>query len=157
MCVGACVPSVEGMNPKNFFRSPRPGSAFVGLTAVLIVVTGCGVVDDVAHGTSQSSFANAQMLEQDRGETLEWLPDDAQHIVRVASTRSDSTESLVFESERGLSGCETVERQSAPTMVVPGGLDVYAVNDVALCGEWAIAQNDGDFYAWTPAAESGAR
>ena len=157
MCVGACVPSVEGMNPKNFFRSPRPSSAFVGLTAVLIVVTGCGVVDDVAHGTSQSSFANAQMLEQDRGETLEWLPDDAQHIVRVASTRSDSTESLVFESERGLSGCETVERQSAPTMVVPGGLDVYAVNDVALCGEWAIAQNDGDFYAWTPAAESGAR
>lgn len=157
MCAGVGFSSVEGMNPKTFLRSPRPGSAFAGLIVVLFLVTGCGVVDDVAHGTSQSSFANSQMLEQDRGEELAWLPDDAQRIVLVASTRSDATESLVFESEQGLSGCETVERESAPTMVVPGGLDVYAVKDVALCGEWAVAQDGGDFYAWTPATESGAR
>jgi len=157
MCAGVGFSSVERMATKTFLRTPRPGSAIAGLIVVLFLVTGCGVVDDVAHGKSQSSFANSQMLEQDRGEELAWLPDDAQRIVLVASTRSDATESLVFESEQGLSGCETVERGSAPTMVVPGGLDVYAVKDVALCGEWAVAQDGGDFYAWTPATESGAR
>lgn len=157
MCAGTRFPSVECMATKTFLRTSRPGSAFAGLIVVLFLVTGCGVVDDVAHGTSQSSFANVQMMEQDRGEALEWLQDDAQRLVLVASTRSDDTESLVFESEQGPTGCKTVERESAPTMTVPGGLDVYAVKDVALCGKWAVAQKDGHFYAWTPAAESDTR
>ncbi|MFJ6651433.1 hypothetical protein ACIQLJ_01385 [Microbacterium sp. NPDC091313] len=129
------------------------GTAVAGLGLILLALTGCAVVNDVAYGRAESSAANPAELAQTRGAALAWMPSDAADIRRVASTRADA-ESLLFTSDAALSGCEPVERRSAPTMIIDGAPDVYPLSEVQLCGEWAVATVDGVSYAWTPAIEA---
>lgn len=129
------------------------GAAVAGLGMILLTVTGCALVNDVAYGRAESSSANPTELAQVRGGELSWLPADATDIQRVASTRSGA-ESLVFASASGPTGCEDVERRSAPTMVVADAPDVYTFSRVQLCGAWAVVSADGVSYAWTPATEA---
>jgi hypothetical protein len=61
----------------------------------------------------------------------------------------------VFSSETGLAAdCAEVERLSAPTMEITSGPDIYAIDRVAVCGEWAVAESNNTYYAWTPAKEA---
>ena len=133
-----------------------PGAAFVGLVAVLATVSGCAAVNDVAYGRSEATYDNVQTLIEARGAAPDWLPADAREIERSSSTRADDTESLLFTSDSALAGCETVERQSAPTMDIDAAPDVYTIDQVELCGTWAVAESDGTYYAWTPATEADA-
>ncbi|MBP2420865.1 hypothetical protein [Microbacterium imperiale] len=138
-------------------RLPRevpPGAALLGLIAVMTTVAGCSVVDNLAYGRAETTYDDARSLAQARGDVPEWLPSDARSIQRVASTRDETAESLVFVSDDGLTGCEEVPRESAPTMEVDAAPDVYEISSVFACGTWAVAQQDGTFYAWTPAAEA---
>ncbi|MDF2916992.1 hypothetical protein ACU6RU_04150 [Microbacterium sp. F1-18] len=137
-------------------RLPRdlpPGAAVLGMAAILLALSGCAAVDSVAYGRAESTYATAKDLAQARGEAPAWLPADARDITRVVSTRAEA-ESLLFSSADGLTGCEDVERLSAPTMEIAAGPDVYAIDRVTVCGEWAVAENDGTYYAWTPAEEA---
>lgn len=129
------------------------GAAVAGLGLILFVVSGCALVNDVAYGRAESSAPNGAELAAARGEALDWLPADAADIRRVQSTRSDA-ESLVFRSATGPVGCDEVDRTSAPTMTVTDAPDVYAVDRVRVCGDWAVATVDGVSYAWTPGDEA---
>lgn len=138
-------------------RLPReipPGAAALGMAAILLTLSGCAAVDNIAYGRAESSFANAYELSESGSGAPLWLPADATEITRVSSTRAEDTVSLVFRSDDGLTGCEEVERISAPTMEVTDGPDVYAIDRVAACDEWAVAESDGTYYAWTPAKEA---
>lgn len=138
-------------------RLPRevpPGAALLGLIAVMTTVAGCSAVDNLAYGRAEATYDDARSLAQARGDVPEWLPSDARSIQRVSSTRDETSESLVFTSAEGLAGCEEVPRLSAPTMEVDDAPDVYKISDVLACGTWAVAQQDGTFYAWTPAVEA---
>ena len=137
-------------------REVPAGTALIGIVAIIATLAGCSAVDDLAHGRAAASYANPQELAQAREGALDWLPGDAREIERAASTRADGTESLLFVSEEGLAGCSETARLSAPTMTVDGAPDVYAIDTVALCGDWAVAEQDGTYYAWTPAAEADA-
>lgn len=137
-------------------REVPAGTALVGMVAIMLTLAGCSAVDDLAYGRAEASYANPDDLAQARGEALDWLPADAREIERVASTRADGTESLLFVSAEGLAGCGQTDRLSAPTMEVDDAPDVYAIDTVALCGDWAVAEQDGTYYAWTPAKEADA-
>ncbi|MFS0713644.1 hypothetical protein ABC195_07140 [Microbacterium sp. 2P01SA-2] len=138
-------------------RLPRdipPGAAALGMAAILLTLSGCAAVDNVAYGRAETTYDTAKELVQARGEAPAWLPADARELTRVVSTRADA-ESIVFSSDTGLAAdCAEVERLSAPTMEITSGPDVYAIDRVAVCGEWAVAENDGTYYAWTPATEA---
>lgn len=138
-------------------RLPReipPGTAAIGMLAILVTLSGCAAVDNLAHGQSSATYSNAQEFAQADGGAPGWLPADARQIETVSSTRADDTASVVFVSDEGVSGCEDVDRVSAPTMEIESGPDVYAIDRVAVCGDWAVAESDGTYYAWTPAQEA---
>lgn len=145
------------MNSENLSRKSRPGVALVGLCSILILMTGCAAYDDLAHGRSETSFASAPAFQREGGTEVAWLPDDATQITHVTSTRAEHTKSIVFSSDEELSGCETTDRTSLPTMEVSGGIDVLAISQVFVCGDWAVAEDNGEFYAWMPATESSPR
>ncbi len=137
-------------------RLPRnlpPGTAALGMAAILLTLSGCAAVDSVAYGRAESTYATANDLAQAHDEAPAWMPADARDITRVVSTRAQA-ESLMFSSTDGLAGCEDVERLSAPTMEIASAPDVYAIDRVAVCDEWAVAKSDGTYYAWTPATEA---
>jgi len=121
-----------------------------------MTVSGCAAFDNLVYGRSEATYDNVQTLAEARGDAPDWLPADAREIDRVSSTRADDTESLRFTSEQGLAGCEEVDRLSAPTMDIEDAPDVYAIDRVAVCGSWAVAESNGTYYAWTPAEEADA-
>jgi hypothetical protein len=126
------------------------------MVAILLTLSGCAAVDHVAYGRSSATYANAYELSESGGGAPLWLPTDATEITHVSSSRAQDTESLLFRSDEGLGGCEEVPRVSAPTMEIADGPDVYAIDRVALCEDWAVAESDGTYYAWTPAKEADA-
>ncbi|MDJ1114561.1 hypothetical protein [Microbacterium dauci] len=138
-------------------RVPRPvptGFSFLGMAAIVLIVSGCAVVDDVVHGKAATTYSTAAELADDRDIAAAWLPDDATEIEVVSSTRTADTASIVFRSDEGVRGCVTTERRSAPTMVIDSGPDVYAIDEVMVCGDWAVVESDGLFSGWTPAVEA---
>ncbi|MBM3715093.1 MAG: hypothetical protein FJW64_05040 [Actinobacteria bacterium] len=140
-----------------FLNRSRPGSAVAGLAAIFLTTAGCALVNDVAYGMKQTTHANPVELAQERGTTLDWMPSDARSISRVASTREDGVESILFTSATAPTGCTETERMSAPTMSIDDAPDVYDIDEVFVCGRWAVAAGPGDAYvAWTPAAEADA-
>lgn len=140
-----------------FLNRSRPGAAVAGLAAIFLTTAGCAVVNDVAYGKTETTHANPVELAQERGTTLDWLPSDARSIVRVASTREEGVESILFSSATAPEGCRETERLSAPTMLVEDAPDVYEIDVVQVCGNWAVAAGDDDRYiAWTPAPEADA-
>jgi hypothetical protein len=143
------------MTRSAFLNRSRPGAAVAGLAAIFFLLAGCALVNDVAYGRSESTSANPVELAQARGDAVEWMPEDARGISRVASTREDGVESLLFTSATAPTGCTPTERLSAPTMDVEGAPDVYAIGQVQVCGDWVVAAADDDvYYAWTPAPEA---
>ncbi|MDF2580590.1 MAG: hypothetical protein K0S49_2169 [Microbacterium sp.] len=148
------VRSVDDMTKTRLPRDLPPGAAALGMAAILLTLSGCAAIETVAYGSVESTYETAKELAQARGEAPAWLPADARELTRVVSTRAEA-ESIVFSSDTGLAAdCAEVERLSAPTMEITSGPDVYAIDRVAVCGEWAVAENDGTYYAWTPATEA---
>jgi hypothetical protein len=138
-------------------RAPRTvptGFAFLGMAAIVLIVSGCAAIDDVAHGKATTTYSSADELVAEHTDTDEWVPADAREIEVVSSTRAADTASILFRSDEGLTGCLETERLSAPTMNIDAGPDVYAIDEILLCDEWAVVEDDGVFYAWTPAIEA---
>lgn len=144
------------MTHRSLPREIPPGTAALGMAAILLTLSGCAAVDGIAYGRSSATFENASQLSESGGGAPLWLPADATEITRVSSTRAQDTVSILFRSDEGVAGCEEVPRVSAPTMEIADGPDVYAIDRVALCDDWAVAESDGTYYAWTPAKEADA-
>jgi hypothetical protein len=142
------------MTPHRFHRNVPAGFSLLGLAAIVMTVSGCAVVDDVAHGKATATYSTAQDLEDERDTAAEWIPADARGIEVVSSTRAADAVSILFRSDEDLAGCTPTERRSAPTMVIDSGPDVYAIDEVLVCDGWAVAKSDGVFYGWTPAVEA---
>jgi hypothetical protein len=142
------------MTQHRFQRNVPTGFTFFGLVAIVLTVSGCAVVDDVAHGKATATYSTAQDLEDDGDAAAAWIPADAREIEVVSSTRTADTVSILFRSDEDLADCTATERRSAPTMVIDSGPDVYAIDEVKVCDGWAVAESDGVFYAWTPAVEA---
>jgi uncharacterized protein YceK len=142
------------MSSRVFMPSSRGGVAVAGLAVILLTVSGCAAVDSLAYGRATAHYDNAAAYAQEKGHAPTWMPTDAVDIVEVASTRADDTATVAFDSASGPAGCDDVDRRSAPTMNVEG-VDVFAIDRVALCGDWAVATDgEGAFTAWTPAIEA---
>lgn len=144
------ISSVEAMSK----QAGIPGLAGLGLVSIVLILAGCSAIDDVAHGSAQTTYTNAPAFEKDHADTAAWLPADATSVTLVSSTRADGVMTLAYESATAPEGCESVERQSSPTMSVETDVDVYAASSVLLCGQWAVAHEAGQWLAWTPATEA---
>jgi hypothetical protein len=146
--------SVDDMTQHRTPRNVPTGFAFLGMAAIVLIVSGCAAIYDVAHGKATATYTTATELAGDQGDDVAWVPEDATEIEVVTSTRTEGTASIVFRSDDDLGDCGATERLSAPTMVIESGPDVYAIDEVMVCGDWAVASSDGLFYGWTPAVEA---
>lgn len=144
------IRSVENMST----QAGIPGLAGLGLVSIVLILAGCAAIDDVAHGSAQTTYPNVADFEKEHAETAGWVPSDARSVTLVSSTRADGVMTLAYESATAPDGCETVARQSSPTMSIDTEVDVYATSSVLLCGQWAVAHDGDQWLAWTPATEA---
>ena len=131
-----------------------PGLAGLGLVSIVLILAGCSAIDDVAHGSSRTTYSNATDFAREHSGVADWLPADARSVALVSSTRTDGVMTLAYESETAPEGCETLPRQSAPTMSIDTEVDVYATPSVLVCESWAVAHDADQWLAWTPATEA---
>lgn len=136
-------------------RASTPGISALGLVSIVLLLAGCSAFDATAHGSAETTYTGASGLAKEHPEVASWLPSDATSITVVDSTRADDTMTVGFDSASAPDGCEAAERQSAPTMSVDTDVDVYAVDSVLVCGDWALARDADHWVAWTPAVEAG--
>ena len=148
------LPSVETMNKTMSKDTGIPGLAGLGLVSIVLILAGCSAIDDLAHGSSRVTSSNATAFAREHAGVADWLPADAMSVALVSSTRADDVMTLTYESETAPEGCETLPRQSAPTMSVDTDIDVYATPSVLVCGSWAVAHDADQWLAWTPATEA---
>lgn len=135
-------------------ESGIPGLAGLGLVSIVLILAGCSAVDDLAHGSAQTTYTNAAAFSKEHADAASWLPTDAMSITLVSSTRTEGVMTLAYESATAPMGCKSVPRQSSPTMSLDTNIDVYAISSVLLCGEWAVARDASQWLAWIPATEA---
>lgn len=134
--------------------SPAPGLAALGLVSIVLILGGCTAYDAAAHGSVETNFTNATEFAREHSGIASWLPADAQAITAVDSTRAENTMTVRYDSATEPEGCEAVPRTSSPTMDVESDIDVYSIDSVLLCDDWAIAHEGNQWLAWTPATEA---
>lgn len=118
----------------------------------LITLSGCAVVDEIAHKQRSAEFPSASEMPEEWLDRAPWLPADARDIRAMESTVDEDAVSILVTSGSELSTdlCIEVPRQSAPTMEVPGAPDVYSANEVLACGDWSVLPAGDGWYGWTP-------
>ncbi len=126
----------------------------MALASVVLVLGGCSAFDAAAHGSASASYDTASDFARENSTVASWLPLDAASITLVTSTRAEGTATIRYESTTSPDGCETAARTSAPTMDVETDLDIYGIDSVLVCDEWAVAGDGDEWVAWTPATEA---
>lgn len=118
---------------------------------LLVTLTGCATIGDVFTRQASHAFATRDELAREWTKEAPWLPADAEAIVTRESTAGDPA-SLIAISGEALSAelCTEVERQSAPHFTLEGAPDIYKIDRVFACGDWAVAATDDGWYGWTP-------
>lgn len=133
--------------------TPRPRAAAASLAAAVLLVslTGCSGIGDALRQEASHEFATRDQLVKEWGKDAPWLPDDATSIVTRESTAGDPA-SVTSGSATGLdpSLCAETERRSAPTFALEDTPDVYKIDRIFACGEWAVVATDDGWYGWTP-------
>ncbi|MFS0866190.1 hypothetical protein AB3M83_02495 [Microbacterium sp. 179-B 1A2 NHS] len=119
--------------------------------ALLLPLAGCSAVGDLLQQEASHTFATRADLDRQWGKDARWLPTDATAITTHESTAGDPA-SLTAASEATLdpARCAEVDRQSAPVFTLEGTPDVYKVDQVFACGDWAVIATDDGWYGWTP-------
>lgn len=132
-------------------RGARAALALAATTAVALSLTGCTSIQQMLQHESTGTFADTETLVADWDKTAPWLPADATDISVHESTDGDPA-SLVATSDAALdlSQCAEVDRQSAPTFAIDGTPNIYKIDTVYACGDWAVVPTDDGWYGWTP-------
>ena len=128
------------------------GAAALALAVIASVsLTGCVSIPQLLQNESSSTFPDAATVAADWDKSAPWLPADATDISVYESTNGDPA-SLRATSGASLdpAQCVEVDRQSAPTFVLDDTPDVYKIDTVFACGDWAVVPTDDGWYGWTP-------
>lgn len=130
----------------------RGTAAVLAATAVAALsLTGCSTLQQALQHESTARFADASALASDWDKTADWLPEDATAISVHESTDGAPASLLATsDAELDLTRCAEVERQSAPTFSIEDTPDVYTIDTVFACGDWAVVPTDDGWYGWTP-------
>ncbi|MFN3949774.1 hypothetical protein [Microbacterium sp.] len=119
--------------------------------ALTLALAGCTGIQDALSQETTAEFSDAADLEARWDTSVPWLPADATAIVTKTKPDSDiATVLLRSGSALDAATCTEVDRESAPTVNVPEGPDVYAASRVFACGDWSVAATDQGWYGWTP-------
>ena len=133
-------------------RSLRTAAA-IPCAAVLLItaLAGCSAVGDALQREASHQFATRDALVDGWEKKASWLPADAESIVTRESTMgAPATLTAVSTSDLDPDQCAEVERRSAPTIVMANTPDVYKIDRVLACGDWAVVETEDGWYGWTP-------
>lgn len=134
-------------------KTAHRARSFALLTAIplALVLSGCSVVDEVAHKMRSASFDTAAELTDEWTGEAAWLPTDATDIEIRESTMNDTavilaTSAATLDPEL----CSPVSRQSGPSYQLDGAPDVYKTTDAFACGDWTVIAAKDGWLGWTP-------
>ncbi len=148
----ACDAPARDDGAMTITRRPRAAAA-LPLAALLLVgsLAGCSAVSDALQREAQHEFESREELVETWDKDASWLPVDAETIVTRESTMGDPA-SLTARSSSALDPerCAEVERRSAPTVAVEDTPDVYKIDQVFACGDWAVVATEDGWFGWTP-------
>lgn len=132
-------------------RGVTAALALAAAAAVSLSLTGCTSIQQMLQNESTGTYPDAAAVAADWDKTAPWLPADATDISVHESTKGDPATLLATsDSELDLSQCAEVPRQSAPTFAIDGAPNVYKIDTVYACGDWAVVPTDDGWYGWTP-------
>lgn len=116
-----------------------------------IALSGCSVIDEVAHKMHTEHFDTAAELGDDWEGDASWLPSDATDI-RIRESTINDTAALLATSDADLDPavCTTVSRLSAPAYSMEDAPDVYGADQVYACGAWTVMASGDGWYGWNP-------
>lgn len=137
------------MNTRTVLRAAALGAL---LTPVALVATGCtSLVDELVHKEKDLTFADRAALRDGWRGDAGWVPADATEITGTASTDS-AVAAILVQSREELDPalCAQTSRRSAPVFALEGAPDVFEMDTVYACGEWAVVATDGGWLGWTP-------
>lgn len=127
--------------------------SIAAVSAALLVpsLTACAAVGDALQREATHEFDTREDLVRDWAREAPWVPADAESI-RIRESLGGEPASLAVSSSSDLDPtmCVDVERKSAPTLVLEKTPDVYKIDRVLACGDWAVVQTDDGWYGWTP-------
>lgn len=133
-------------------RLRRPAAfALAAVVPAALLLSGCSLVDEVLHHERSVEFATAADLTTEWSGSAPWVPDDATDIRIREKTEGDVVTILLTSvADLDTSLCAEVERRSAPVFAVEGAPDVFKLDEVWACGDWAVVPADGGWFGWTP-------
>lgn len=131
----------------------RAAAAAATLPAILLLtsLTGCSAVSDALYGEASHEFSSHDQMVEQWSKEAPWLPADASSILIREKTDGDPA-SLTADSATPLDPelCGEVERRSASTFALDNTPDVFKIDRVYACGDWAVVATDDGWYGWTP-------
>lgn len=122
------------------------------LAAVLLVsLTGCSSIGQVLRQEAAHEFESQGQLVTQWGKDAPWLPADATSIRTYEATDGDPASlTAVSDADVDPARCAKAERGSAPTFAIEDTPDVYKIDRVYACGDWAVVPTEDGWYGWTP-------
>ncbi|GAA3214004.1 hypothetical protein [Microbacterium terregens] len=134
-------------------KPPHAARYFALLIAVplAIALSGCSVVDEVAHKMKSVSFATAAEVSDEWKGDAAWLPSDATDIMIRESTVND-TAVILATSAAALDPelCSVVPRRSQPVYELDGAPSAYDATEAYACGQWTVMAAEDGWFGWTP-------
>jgi hypothetical protein len=129
----------------------RGASVALATAVAASLLTGCSSIQQTLQHESTGAYADAAALTEGWDKTAPWLPDDATDISVHESTQGEPASLLArSDSDLDTSQCTQVDRQSAPTFAIDGAPDIFTIDRVFACGDWAVVTTDDGWYGWTP-------
>lgn len=138
------------MNPSR--TRGRTVALTLATTAVAaLALTGCTSLQEAIRDESSGTYADAAALDAAWDKTAPWLPDDASGISMHQTVNGDPASLLIAsDSDLDPTQCAEVDRQSAPTFTIDDAPNVFTIDTVYACGDWAVVPTDDGWYGWTP-------
>ncbi len=134
-------------------RNRRPAVfALAVVVPATVLLSGCSIVDEVLYHERSVEFATAAELTTGWAGSAPWVPDDATDIRLREKTEGDVATIILTSAETELDPavCVGVERRSAPVFAVEEAPDVFKLDEVQACGDWAVMPAAGGWFGWTP-------
>lgn len=126
-------------------------AALAAAASLSVVLSGCSLVDELAHKMRSVSYDTAAELADEWEGDAPWLPADATGIRIQESTMNDTAVILASSSaELDTALCAVVPRRSAPAYQMEGAPNAYKADTVFACGVWAVVASDDGWFGWNP-------
>jgi hypothetical protein len=127
--------------------------AAVLIAAAALPLSGCGVVSDLASGSS-GSMVYEDRSDANRGsiDLPDWMPEDAT-MIHVNLPSSGSDYAMRFTSTTGVTPSNTCAASASQTGITPDFSVSWWPEDAPSedrldCGDSQVARSDGEWYAW---------